>query len=69
MSEITEFIQHLKCKFAGERRMFTRSVYCNRLDQWVSVNYCRLCTHKDKVSRSWKETTRSMNDINTEKES
>jgi hypothetical protein len=33
----------LNCKFAIREDVKTRSVYCGKRDQWVSVKYCNLC--------------------------
>jgi len=32
-----------KCKFNLRENLQTKSVYCERLAQWVSVKYCALC--------------------------
>jgi len=40
----------LNCKFALKENPKTRSVYCGKFDQWVSVKYCNLCLNHEPLS-------------------
>ena len=37
-----------KCSFLEKERLETNSVFCSRLDQWVSSRNCRICEHNDR---------------------
>jgi hypothetical protein len=36
-----------KCKFNLKENLQTRSVYCGKLQQWVSSKYCALCFNRE----------------------
>jgi len=40
----------IKCAFFRFERLETRSVYCLRLDQWVSWKYCESCRAEKTVT-------------------
>lgn len=29
------------CRYVGQVNDYTRSIYCIKLDRWVSINFCR----------------------------
>lgn len=57
MRTMAEFIGSLTCSKAREKNTHTLSVYCLRLDQWVSAKLCMNCETREREEfvRVWKQ--------------
>lgn len=39
-----------KCKHLLKERSETKSVFCGKLDQWISAKYCEVCRFCERVN-------------------
>jgi len=57
---INQKMNNEKCKFNLKENAKTKSIYCTKLEQWVSAKYCALCRHHEAGSPKLKCINKSM---------